>query len=44
MENEPTEPYKGNKSYTADLDKINDKLLIRANEIHEKLKQHKIKI
>jgi hypothetical protein len=44
MENEPTEPYKGNKSYTADLNKINDKLLIRANEIYDKLKLHKIKM
>jgi hypothetical protein len=44
MESVPAEPYKGNKSYTKDLDKIDGILLNRANEIYEKLKLHKIKI
>lgn len=44
MECESRDPFKANKSYSRDLDKIDDKLLNRANEIYEELKRHKIKL
>lgn len=42
MECEPRKPFKANKTYTTDLDMVDDKLLNRANEIYEKLIHHKI--